>query len=197
MNNPTPTTWIPFAPQLEETPHNYNPEFTTINLSQIALTVCQAFENEAQNKKIKLLLEADKNIDLYIQGNHADVALMLTQMIKNALAQTLEGYVHMRLIQNRNEILVEVDDSGIGIHPNEKIAMVEVMYRGRLCRITHVQDPKTCMVLMANQLTSHQATIEICIDPGKGMKRRLALPILQQTEEEIQFAGSHELSLTG
>jgi len=199
MKTPTPK-WIPFTPLLndsfEESAETYVPKFSTINVSKIALKVCQDFEKEARNKKIKLQLENDDSADLYIEGNHADVAMMLTQMIKNALAQTLEGYVNMRLIPRQNEILIEVDDSGIGIHPDEKIAMVEVMYRGRLCHITHVQDPKTSMVLMANQLNSHNASLQLCITPGAGMKRRLALPILQQIDTDLQITDQHELSLS-
>ena len=195
MNTPTPT-WIPFTPLHDESSQTYIPDFETVDVYEIALTICQSFENEARNKKIKLLLEADKRTTFNVQGNHADVALMLTQMIKNALAQTLEGFVKMRLRKKGDEILIEVNDSGIGIHPDEKIALVEVIYRGRLCQITHVQDPKTSMVLMANQLNSHNAKLQLSIQPGKGMQRQLALPIKQPVHSKIQFADTHQLSLT-
>lgn len=181
MNNPIPM-WTPFAPPIDPSSSERTVDFEPISLSEITQTVFELFEMTAKHKRIKLILEVDDSADYQIEGNRPDVTHMLTQMIKNAMAQTLEGYIKIRLSNLNDQVIIAVEDSGIGIHPNEKIAMVEVMYRGRLCHITHVQDPKTSMARMASQLHSHQANLEFSIERGKGMKRRLYLPINQSVK---------------
>ena len=161
MKTPTPITrWTPFTPPVDKTQQPNSIEFESINLHEIVQSVFKLFEMAAKYKRIKLFLEIEKAADFHIEGNRADVSHMLTQMVKNAMAQTLEGYIKIRLSKLKNDVVVEVEDSGIGIHPDEKIAMVEVTYRGRLCQITHVQDPKTSMAHMADQLHSHRAKLE-------------------------------------
>ena len=178
MNNPIPM-WTPFAPPIDTDTPNRSVEFESINLNEVTQTVFNLFEMAAKYKRIKLHLDIEDSAEFQVEGNRADVTHMLTQMVKNAMAQTLEGYIKIRLLKLDNKVIIAVEDSGIGIHPDEKIAMVEVMYRGRLCRITHVQDPKTSMAHMANQLNSHHANLEFSIERGIGMKRRLHLPIKQ------------------
>ena len=181
MNTPIPL-WTPFTPPIDESQQDNHIEFEPLNLNEVVKAVYELFEMAAKYKRVKLIVEEnDIAADFVIEGNRADVTHMVTQMVKNAMAQTLEGYIKIRLSQLKNRILIEVEDSGIGIHPDEKIAMVDVMYRGRQCHITHVQDPKTSMAQMANQLHSHHAHLEFSIERGKGMKRRLHLPIQQAT----------------
>ncbi|MEM9776752.1 MAG: hypothetical protein AAF902_19385 [Chloroflexota bacterium] len=176
--------WINFAPISVE-----NDKFNTDGRQAVSLPilleeVANQFSIEARNKKIDLIFENMSAVDEQFQAENifsvmadpADIRFMMSQMLKNSLAQTLEGFIKIRLSKFDKMFSIEVEDSGMGVHPDEKIAFVESVYRGNVCRITYVQDPKINMTLMAPQLEKYGASMQLLIDPGKGMTRRLLLP---------------------
>ena len=183
--------WINFAPITVDTDKFVTSNFQSVQLPSFIRDVCGQFAIEARNKKIDLIFEFDsaaehqiKAESLYsMMANPCDLHVMISQMLKNSLAQTLEGYIKIRLSKFDQMFAIEVEDSGMGVHPDEKIAFVESVYRGNVCRITYVQDPKIDMTKMAPYLEGYGASMQLRIDPGNGMTRRLLLPAKVGTEQ--------------
>lgn len=196
MNKNNSPSWTTYAPLPTKTDEIYPAKFGFVNLYEIAFDVFSDFVMEARNKKIRLILNTDDNWSegqttdprLNIYGDRQQLREMMAQMVKNAIAQTLEGTIQLQINAVNDQFVIEVSDTGIGIHPDEKITLVETLYRGKMCRITYVQDPETSMARIAQQLQTHNAQLELFIENGKGMKRRLIVPKAQPKENSAQPA---------
>lgn len=182
MKNTTSPRWVTYAPPTQTPPLFEAIETDNLNLYEIANGVHQKFSREARNKKIDLILNTGlESIDgdrseFDFTGNRLEVSTMISQMVKNALAQTLEGSIEIFIQNKTDHFVIEVNDTGIGIHPDQKITFVETEYRGKQCKITFVQDPTTSLASIAEQLDLCEAELKIQVIEGKGMKRRLTLP---------------------
>ncbi|MEM8861230.1 MAG: hypothetical protein AAGD96_23130 [Chloroflexota bacterium] len=176
--------WINFAPISVENDIFVTDQKQPVNLPTLIREIESQYTMEALNKKIDLIFDFEPSKshefeaeNMYtVKANPADLRFMISQLLKNSLAQTLEGFIKIRLSKFEQMFAIEVEDSGMGVHPDEKISFVESMYRGNLCRITYVQDPKINMTKIAPYLESYDASMQLLINPGKGMTRRLLLP---------------------
>ncbi len=182
MKNTISPRWVTYAPPTQTPPLFEAIEADDLNLYEIAEEVHNDFAREARNKKIQLILNAgpenmdDDRSEFDFSGNRLEIYTIISQLMKNALAQTLEGSIEI-FIQNRaDHFIIEVNDTGIGIHPDQKITFVETEYRGKHCKITFVQDPSTSLASIAEQLDLCEAELQIQVNEGHGMKRRLTLP---------------------
>lgn len=188
MKNKSTPQWVTYAPQSTIPLPNISSEIEQFNLYEVALDVFSDFVLEARNKKILLTLETDSNwteaqtVDPHfeLKNYRYDVHMMLSQLVKNALAQTLEGTIKINISTFEDQFIVEVNDTGLGIDPNNKISSVETEYRGKLCKITYIQDPNTNLETVASSLSKSGAQLELMRDEGNGMKRRLILPKTHQ-----------------
>lgn len=195
MSNYSPK-WIDFAPTTAENNIFDTDKSQSVGLPNLIRETAGQYSVEARNKKIDLIIEYDGAAEQQIQAESlfslvadpADLRFMLSQMLKNSLAQTLEGFIKVRLSKYNKVFSIEVEDSGMGVHPDEKIVFVESVYRGNLCRITYVQDPEINMTKMAPLLKKYGASMQLLIAPGKGMTRRLLLPATAPVEQNNRAA---------
>ncbi len=182
MKNATSPRWVTYAPRPQNTIALNAAKLEQLNFYDIVCDIHNNFAKEARNKKLKLVLNIDLDeddqtqSDFNFEGNKAQIETILSQLVKNALAQTLEGTIEIFIQAQKDQIIAEVNDTGIGIHPDQKITFVETQYRGQMCKITFVQDPTTSLASIAGQLQACDAKLNIQVKEGKGMKRRLLIP---------------------
>ena len=182
MKNTTSPRWVTYAPPSQTTAALSSAEIEKLNFYDIACDMHNSFAQAARNKKLKLVLNIDLDEDdqthsgFDFEGNRAEIETVLSQLVKNALAQTLEGTIEIFVQEQEDQIIAEINDTGIGIHPDQKITFVETQYRGQMCKITYVQDPTTSLASIADQLHICNAELKIQVKEGRGMKRRLAIP---------------------
>lgn len=194
MKNTNSPRWVTYAPppQAAASLNSANTDIEQLNFYDIAAEIHSNFAQEARNKKLKLVLNIDldeedqSQTDFNFEGHRLEIDTLLSQLVKNALAQTLEGTIEIFVQSQEDQIVVEVNDTGIGIHPDQKITFVETQYRGQMCKITFVQDPTTSLASIADQLHVCDAGLKIQVKEGRGMKRRLSIPkTLVKTTQEV------------
>ena len=98
------------------------------DVADIMKSVVEELENEATDKKIAL--ESSYSGDSIMHTDRRLVRIILQNLLSNAFRYTNEGgKVHVRMLASSAKIRIEVEDSGIGIPPDEQSKIFSKMYR--------------------------------------------------------------------
>lgn len=156
--------------------------------SKVAVTVKHLVEGlvnrykvEARQKSIHLGLE-NQLPEVAVWGKKQQLVEMIDVMIRNALNQTLEGYIKLSFEESAGYFGLTVADSGLGIEPDQNIFHTTKEYKGRPCRIMHITDPTSRLSTIKARVEAHHGYLELSVEPGVGTARRLWLPTISQRE---------------
>lgn len=93
-------------------------QFETLNLSDLVASVCQDMAL-LKDKNITLAYEVQPEV--YVKGNVTLLTRLLTNLITNAYRYGKEnGHIHVQLKKESNQIILAVEDDGIGIAKEEQ-----------------------------------------------------------------------------
>lgn len=90
------------------------------NVSELFDQLASMFKPIAENKQLKFIYHRNIADNLYINSDALKIKQVASNIISNALKYTIEGEVHFGVYLNKNKLVFNVIDQGIGI-PNEKI----------------------------------------------------------------------------
>ena len=103
-------------------------ELQTLSLTQLVRQVCLELALPAVRKQIDLELDADQ--DVFIRGQELLLHEMVSNLLDNAIRYTPEaGRIILRVQQQRDNVLLEVEDNGPGIPEAEREKVFEPFYR--------------------------------------------------------------------
>lgn len=89
-----------------------------INISNICTNLVKEFNTAANNKSLKLTFQNNCG-DTEIVGDESSISMAISNLLDNAIKFTNKGFVKLTLYKGNNEdIILEIKDSGIGIHEN-------------------------------------------------------------------------------
>ena len=150
-----------------------NFHFGNVDLRELGQSVVTELTPLAANKglalNIKLAKETSK-ADLQIQGDRLELRRLITNLIGNGIRYTDAGSVELCLKRlahdsSRNpSVVLEVQDTGIGIAPEEQKFLFERFRQGRHQR----RGNGLGLYLVAQIVKIHQGTIRVQSEVGKG-----------------------------
>jgi two-component system, sensor histidine kinase and response regulator len=103
--------------------------FIPVNLQQLISEVVTELEPLATEKGIELQKNLSDEVP-EIQGDRLELRRVITNLIGNAIKFTDAGSVKISLSQNESEVIVQVQDSGIGISPEDQQAVFQRYHQG-------------------------------------------------------------------
>lgn len=99
-----------------------------IDVNECVSEALSRFENKAKEKKIKVIKRFSDKV--YVKTDGYFLSIILHNLISNALKYTNEnGVVEAVLKKNRDAIIIEIIDNGIGISENELDKVFNSFYR--------------------------------------------------------------------
>jgi CheY-like chemotaxis protein len=103
---------------------------TDFSIGELCRRVYDANEYRAEGKNIKLMYSIDPVISEFLKGDPVRLHQILNNLVSNAIKFTQEGRVelHCKLIgneENKSKILFVVEDTGIGISPENQIKIFQ------------------------------------------------------------------------
>ena len=144
-----------------------------INLTRLTRDVLSEFSPMAIDKQIQI--ELCSNEELHITGNSHTIAIMLRNLIDNAIRFTnYGGKVTVSLKETESEVIFCVDDSGPGI-PDE---MLERVFN-RFYKMNKSQELGSGLGLsIVNRIVElHGANIILDKSPLKGLQAKIFFPV--------------------
>lgn len=158
---------------------------SSIDLHGFTEALIKTFSLEAEKKDISLVLDAQENLPRWIRCDRKRLQQIMGNLISNAIKFTERGGVWLRVRREKMRLVLEVQDTGFGIHP-EKI--------GELFRPFHVVDERsiklegTGLGLSISRKLARKmgGDIEVQSTLGKGSKFLVAIPLVE-AEPEVEI----------
>ena len=156
--------------------------FSEVQLFDLAAKVLEARKPEAQEMKIHLSLEAPQDLPA-IMGSRGALEEVLDNLICNAIKYNRQGgWVKVRLFQLNQEIVLEVNDNGVGIPQEHLPRIFDEFYRVDGRRNAPIKGAGLGLAIVKKLVDSHGGSIGAESRFGEGTLFRIKLPRSQDTQ---------------
>lgn len=152
------------------------------NLEQIIYKILKVIQKKANNKGIKLKLKIADNLPLVLM-EPGQIKQVLFNLVDNAIKYTSSGGMVTISAQQREErIVVEVEDTGIGISKEEQQRIFERFYRSEKVRSSNMDGTGIGLAIVKHIINSHGSIIEVESQEGEGSLFRFFLNTVKNNE---------------
>ncbi|MCF6136333.1 sensor histidine kinase [Pseudalkalibacillus berkeleyi] len=166
---------------------NENLDYEKIRSNQIKLekeniSVIELFEVikeqlslQAEEKENKIIISASDN--LRVNADYDRLVQILLNITQNSLQFTTNGRIELRGVDGNEETVIEIEDNGIGIDPEDIESIWDRFYKADLSRKNNPLGEFGLGLSIVKQLVEfHKGTIEVESSKGKGTKFTIRLP---------------------
>lgn len=154
-------------------------QYTTLHLNDIVSEAMQLVSVAADEKKMTLLLEA--NEAYYIEGDASRLIQVIVNLLSNAIAYSHEEKnIHIRLQGQIDEVLLVIEDEGIGIDSSELPRLFERFYRVDRARSRDSGGTGLGLAIVKHLVEAHHGTVEVYSKVDVGTAFYIKLPVKQQ-----------------
>jgi len=127
-------------------------------------------------KEIDLSLDLAENLP-FVSGDKDHVEMAFIHLLTNAAQYSLPGVrIAVRAREVGGGIEVVVEDSGVGIQPEEMAHIFEEFYRGSMARELEPNGWGLGLTLVKHIIDRHGGAIRVVSEPGKGTTFTITLP---------------------
>jgi two-component system phosphate regulon sensor histidine kinase PhoR len=156
-------------------------EFTLINFSELvnrALAAVQAALDQKQHKLVTRL--PDKKVEVF--GDRQHLSQLVDNLIDNAIKYTPEkGEIRVRLKTDAVDMILEVEDSGIGISPQYQQRVFERFYRVDKARSQSLGGTGLGLSIVKNIAERHGGNVSVISQLGVGSTFIFRMPFAQSS----------------
>jgi signal transduction histidine kinase len=154
--------------------------FIPFDLQQLIQEVITEVKPLAIEKGIELKQVFSAEVTT-IKGDRLEIRRVLTNLIGNAIKFTDTGYVKVILSQNQEQVFLKIEDTGIGISPQERQNIFERYHQGN-----HRRSGKGLGLYLCQQIVSaHQGKISVQSELGKGTTFTVCFSQSIQSEDKV------------
>ena len=149
---------------------------SVVDLGQVVKCLVQGLKLAAAEKSLTLeYIEANEPLE--IVSDEETLGQAISNLLDNAIKYTPQGgHVTARLYEMGKEAVIEVEDTGIGIEPQDKERIFERFYRVDKARSRELGGTGLGLAIVRHIVMAHQGRIEVESRPGSGSTFRLIFP---------------------
>lgn len=150
---------------------------TKFCVSDLCAELIEELHTVATTKKITVTDDLEHM--LYMEGYKERLAAALMNVLDNAIAYTPEGgTVKVQVKHVDGEIVMTVEDTGVGIPQDELSKVFERFYRSS--RTKRMRGTGLGLAITKSIVEAHMGTIEVGSAEGRGTRVTLRLPLLEK-----------------
>ncbi len=148
-----------------------------VNLSEIARKTLEDLSQSAIEKRISIELSAPER-PLVITGNWNSLEQAVSNLLDNAIKYTPEeGRIWLRSFAQGHEAIIEIQDTGIGIEPQDQERIFERFYRVDKARSRELGGTGLGLSIVRHIVMAHGGRIKVKSIPGSGSTFQLIFPL--------------------
>lgn len=153
--------------------------FSPVDVREVIKEVTQELSPLAEEKKLSLKSNFEEKVNSKVVGDRLELHRVFTNLLGNAIKFTDTGSVEVRLRNNSSAsspdtswLVVEIQDTGPGISPEDQKILFDRFRQG-----SHKRSGSGLGLHLSKRIVeTHQGTIEIKSELGKGSLFRVYLP---------------------
>jgi len=154
-----------------------------VDLVGICAHVLNKFEKMAEESHVRLSLEQETPIP-FVAADADRIEQVLTNLVDNALRHTSDGgAITVRLRKLKDEVLLEVEDTGTGIPTEDLPFIFERFYKTDKARTRGKTGTGLGLAIVKNIVEAHGGMITAKSQVGKGTTFSIVLPVKQRKQE--------------
>jgi two-component system, OmpR family, phosphate regulon sensor histidine kinase PhoR len=147
-----------------------------VDLVGLVKEVVGSYADRAEERHIKLSAEVEPGVAL--RGDRAQLGLLLSNLIDNALRYTpAKGAVCVRLNAAESRAVLQVDDTGQGIPAGELSRVFERFYRVDKARARQTGGTGLGLAIVRHVAEAHGGTVRVDSELGRGSTFTVTLPV--------------------
>ncbi|RKD30609.1 sensor histidine kinase [Thermohalobacter berrensis] len=156
--------------------HKIELQIEEINLTKLLKEIVESFKVEFYNKQVSLESDIEKDVD--IMADRDKIRQVMINIISNALKFTeTGGRVNLKLRQDKKNIIIEIEDNGIGIPKEDLPFIFERLYRSEKSRNRKTGGAGIGLTIAKKLVEAHKGKIRVESQEKKGTKFIIILPI--------------------
>ena len=153
--------------------------FLRVDIQEVIKEVIQELSPLADEKKLSLKASSEEKVNSIVVGDRLELHRVFTNLIGNAIKFTDSGSVEVRLSNRPNSsnpktswLLLEVEDTGPGISPDDQKMIFERFRQG-----SHKRAGSGLGLHLSRRIVeTHEGTLEVKSELGKGSVFVVCLP---------------------
>ena len=149
---------------------------TPLRLDLLIKDICHLFQVLTEQKGIALEMEAVQEVT--VMGDKIRLQQLFTNLIDNAIKYTSEGSIRVSLKRGEENILVKVQDTGVGIPREEQERIFKRFYRVDKSRSRESGGVGLGLSIAEWVAHAHGGKIEVQSRVGRGSTFAVTLPLL-------------------
>ena len=126
----------------------------------------------------KLLLSFDYSQKNMVFGDKEKLEQVIDNLISNAIKYTSNGKIQVSTLKNNHRVIIEVEDSGIGIDEKHLNRLFDRFYRTDKARSRDKGGTGLGLAVVKGILSAHKTEIYVDSTPGKGSRFYFNLSII-------------------
>ena len=152
---------------LARTDGNDRQQWARIDLTQVLTEVLQAHQALALNKKIDLQMELSH--ELMVTGDQSQLLRVFTNLVENALHYTPDGGIVIIAAERiRQQLIVRVQDTGVGIAPEHLSKIFDRFWRADSSRTQWAGGSGLGLAIVQSIVVRHGGKITVSSELNRG-----------------------------
>jgi signal transduction histidine kinase len=149
-------------------------ERTRLRLVEVVEEEVDSLRERIERKGLALTTELDRDVE--VLGVQEDLALMVRNLLENALVYTAEGSIKVTMADAGEEFELKVADTGSGIPTTDLERIFERFYRVDKARSRDTGGTGLGLAIVRHVAESHGGVVEVASELGSGSTFTVRLP---------------------
>lgn len=146
-----------------------------IQLIELLEVIQDQLEGMADERNDTIIVTADPLVR--VVADYDRLTQILINITKNSIQFTDNGTIHLRGYETEDATIIEIEDTGIGIDPDDVEKIWSRFYKAIVSRTTNPYGEFGLGLSIVKQLVMmHNGTIDVKSEIGKGTKFTISLP---------------------
>ena len=143
-------------------------DITVFNVAELAKEIADYQEDRAAKKQIRIKIK-EPSKPLIVEADKEKISQVFTNLITNAIRYGKErGLIEIRFYDMHDNVLVEIEDNGIGIAEESIPRLFERFYRVDKSRARHSGGSGLGLAIVKHIIDAHHQTINVRSALGEG-----------------------------
>ena len=152
-------------------------QFSAINMTELVKRAIQSADAAREEKKQRLV-KAITEEKLMVKGDNQNLSQLVDNLLDNAIKYTPEGgEIRVKLGREEDQVVLSVEDTGIGISPQFQQRVFERFYRVDKARSLSLGGTGLGLSIVKNIAEKHGGSVGLKSQLGTGSKFTVKLPL--------------------